>query len=210
MTVSCCKLKEHIIEHEILGFEVSGQLTETTLSIYDEGTLVLSGLDEINFIGDWVTVTQSGVSRVNIEVVNPPIQVDENLLWVYDSSRSKWLSVDRMTAISGRKGRAKNVYLRLIEGQASNLTGYRMVRDGTITAISAQTRGNETWTLKVQVNGSDVASLAMSNEMGNHDTSINVDVNEGDLVQFYAETTTFLGIKDPFVWAEIAWRNNNL
>lgn len=140
------------------------------------------------------------------------IKLDGGRAWVYDNSRGKWLSTDRLDASAGRKGRAKNSYLRLMDGQASNLTGYRLPRTATITSVSAQTRVNETWTLRIRKNGSstNLVSLVMSNEDGKHDNSINVDLDEGDQVQFFADTTALLGIRDPFVWVEIAWRNTNL
>lgn len=136
------------------------------------------------------------------------LKVVDGRLWVYDNTRSKWLSADRLTASAGRKGRAKNSYLRILDGQASNLTGYRLPRKATITAIAAQTRNNETWILRVRKNGNptDIASLAMSNVAGGHDTTVDVDLDEGDRVQLYADTTSFFGISDPFVWVEIAWR----
>jgi len=162
------KIKQHIIEHEILGIDGGGSITD--------------------------------------------IQVDGGRLWVYDSSRSKWLSSDRLTASAGRAGRAKNSYLRLHDGQTSNLTGYRLPRDATITAMMAQTRNVETWTLRVRKNGSatNVASLVLNGVDGRHVITTNVDLDEGDQVQFYADTTEILGIRDPFVWIEIAWRNTNL
>lgn len=136
--------------------------------------------------------------------------VEGGVLWVYDETRGKWLSSSRITAISGRKGRIKNGYLRLIDGQTSNLTGYRMTRSGVLTSLAVQTRTDETWTLRVRNNGIDIASLAITAADGAHNRTLNVNVEEGDLIEFYADTTAFMGIRDPFVWAEIAWRNDNL
>jgi len=140
------------------------------------------------------------------------IQVDDGRLWVYDNYRNKWLSSDRLTAIAGKNGRAKNLYLRLPSGQPSNLTGYRIPRAATITAISAQTKENETWILRIRKNDSvaNILSLALNNTNGKHDITVDVDLDEGDRIQFYADTTAFLGIRDPFAWIEIAWRNDNL
>lgn len=162
MSTGCKKIRDHIIEHEIIGLE--------------------AGIDDLKVV--------------------------DGRLWVYDNIRSKWLSADRLDASAGRKGRIKNGYLRILDGQSCNLTGYRLPRNGTITAMAAQTRDNETWILRVRKNGdpTDIASLAMNNIAGGHDTTVDVDVNEGDLIQLFAETTTFFGIKDPFVWVEIAWR----
>jgi hypothetical protein len=140
------------------------------------------------------------------------IQVDGGRLWVYDEVRDKWLSSDRLFATAGRDGRAKNLYLRLLDGQPSNLTGYRMLYGATIVAVAAQTRNNETWTLQIRKNGdpTNLYSLAISGSSGAHNKTLNIDIDEGDLVQLFAETTTFLGIKDPFVMIEIAWRNDSL
>jgi len=142
----------------------------------------------------------------------PDIQVDGGRLWVYDHERDKWLSTDRLFATAGRSGRAKNSYLRIADRQTSNLTGYRLFRSGTIVAIAAQTRNPETWTLRVRRNGNvtNVASLVMNATNGRHVTTVNVDIDEGDRLQLFAETTAVFGIRDPFVEIEIAWRNNNL
>lgn len=206
----CKRLQEHMIEHELLDLEttVSG-LTPSDLTILDDGLFIVSGVNTINF-DDEISAeydTVSGVVNISLENLN----VDEGRLWVYDSSRSKWLSSDRLSAVAGRKGRSKNAYLRVHDGQAINLTGYRVPRNATITAISAQTRGDETWTLQVRKNGdsANIASLAMINVAGAHNATVNVNLDEGDRVQFFAETTAFFGIKDPFIWVEIAWRKEN-
>lgn len=150
----------------------------------------------------------STVFRVSL----PPVVMDDGDVFIYDDIRGKWLGSHRIPVIAGRKGRAKNAYLRLIDGQASNLTGYRMPRTATIVALTAQTRDNETWILRVRKNGdpTDIASLAITNAAGGHDTAVDIDVEEGDRIQLFAETTSFFGIKDPFAWIEIAWRNENL
>jgi len=146
-----------------------------------------------------------------VAVANDHI-VDGGRLWVYDNIRGKWLSADRLFATAGRDGRAKNLYLRLIDGQPSNETGYTMLRDATIVALAAQTRNNETWILQIRKNGdsTSVYSLPISGASGAHNKTVDVDLDEGDLVQLFAETTTFLGIKDPHVIIEIAWRNDTL
>lgn len=139
-------------------------------------------------------------------------QVDGGRLWVYDEIRDKWLSSDRLFAVAGRDGRAKNLYLRIVDNHPSNLTGYRMLRQATIVAVAAQTRSIETWTLQIRKNGdpTNLYSLPISGVSGAHLNTVNVDLDEGDLVQMFAETTAFLGIKDPFVMIEIAWRNDSL
>lgn len=151
------------------------------------------------------TTTVSGIDQ-------SLLQIDNGILFVYDLSRGKWLSSFRATLGAGEKGRVKNKYLTVFDGQTSNLSGYRLARDATLTAIAIQTRESETWTLHVRKNDlpTNLASLTMTGVDGNHSSVINVNLDEGDRLHFYAETTSFFGIKDPLIWVEIAWRNDTI
>lgn len=214
MAVTSQHIKDWLVICEILGgCSGSGGGSALNLRIYDDGSLIASNVAHLNFDDGIDAVLNGGTGHIDISVPGlTGIRIDEGRAWVYDEVRDKWLSTDRLSAISGRKGRCKNAYLRLIEGQASNLTGYRLPRNATITAVSAQTRDDETWTLKIRKNDdpTDLYALAISGASGRHETSVDVDLDEGDRVQFFADTTGFFGIKDPFVWVEIAWRNDNL
>jgi hypothetical protein len=205
--IDCDKIIEEILLHEIVGFETTAG-GGGDIIVEDDDVLVASGINTLNFAEGIKAVNAGG----QIDVSLYELQVDQGLLWVYDTVRGKWLSTQRSTFGAGEKGRIRNKYLMVFDGQVSNLTGWRVVRDATITAIAAQTRNNETWTLRVRKNGdpTDIASLTMSAVDGNHSSVANVDVSEGDQIQFYAETTGFLGIKDALVWVEVAWRNTTL
>src|SRR3990167_5696924 len=92
------------------------------------------------------------------------LQIDNGILWVYDDTRGKWLSSFKSTFIAGEKGRVKNKYLVVVDGQTLNLAGFRLPRNATITALVAQTKDIETWTLHIRKNGAltNIASLIMS------------------------------------------------
>ena len=140
---------------------------------------------------------------------NADLQISGGHLYIKDGTRAdKWLSADRFIVHAARDGRAKNSYLRYIDGQPSLSTGMRIPRNATIMGIVAQTRGVETWDVRVRRNGvaTNLASLTLSGVAGNHTTSLNVDVSTGDRIQIYADTTGMIGIRDPNVWVELAWR----
>lgn len=140
---------------------------------------------------------------------NADLQISGGHLYLKDGTRgNKWLSADRLTVHAARDGRAKNTYLPYIDGQSSLTTGMRIPRNGTILGIVAQTRGTETWNVRVRKNGvaTNLASLSLSAVAGGETTTLNVDVNAGDRIQIYADTSGMLGIRDPNVWVEIAWR----
>jgi len=140
------------------------------------------------------------------------LKVSDDILWVRDSTRDKWLSSNRFNIFAARKGKTINGYLPLIDGLSSGVSSYRIIRPATIVAVAAHTKIAQTWTLRMRRNNTtiEIVSLSMVDSVGNHNTSTDVNLDEGDIVQFYANTSAFDGVKNVLVWAEIAWRNNNL
>ncbi|MBE7692440.1 hypothetical protein [Tenacibaculum finnmarkense] len=128
------------------------------------------------------------------------------ILYIYDGTRAKWLSVDRtMVGWGVNNANTTNQYLRQFNGAQSSQNGWRMIRNGTITAISAQTNINQTWTLEIRKNDGTtaIASLTITNQQGNHNNSVNIDVNEGDFIQAYCNGSS---VDYPETLIEIAWR----
>ncbi|MCD8402602.1 hypothetical protein [Tenacibaculum finnmarkense] len=128
------------------------------------------------------------------------------ILYIYDGTRAKWLSVDRtMVGWGVNNANTTNQYLRQFNGAQSSQNGWRMIRNGTITAISAQTDINQTWTLEIRKNDGTtaIASLTITNQQGNHNNSVNIDVNEGDFIQAYCNGSS---VDYPETLIEIAWR----
>lgn len=126
------------------------------------------------------------------------------IMYIYDGTRSKWLSLQHMHLAAGRNSAlATNVYMRVVNDIPSNQTGYRMLRDGTITGLAAQTNGSESWTFEVRRNGSAIASLVISAATGGQDATIDVDFSAGDELQFYVNGTA---INKPVGVVEYAWR----
>ena len=145
----------------------------------------------------------------------------DGLLYAYDGTRDKWLSVDRNLIGWGRNsdnagltdpngtinpplnnGRA---YLRQFNGAQSINSGWRMIRDGTITAITVQSNADQTYTVEIRKNDSVnmETSLTVNNNQGNQNTAINIDFDEGDFLQCYLDGNS---IDYPQVLIEIAWR----
>lgn len=128
------------------------------------------------------------------------------ILYIFDGTRNKWLSVDRTMIGWGRNSdNTTNEYLRQFNGALSSDNGWRMIRNGTITAISAQSNINQNWTLEIRKNDvtTVITSITMTGVQGNHNNTINVDINEGDFIQAYCNGVS---IDYPEVLIEIAWR----
>ena len=133
------------------------------------------------------------------------IVYSDGVLYAYDGTRSKWLSVDRTMWWAGRNGSASNLYLRGPDGLASSSTGYRVLRAGTIVGLVAQTDTLATWTFEVRRNNvvTAIASLTITALIGSQDQTINVDIAQGDEIQLYCNGTS---IDRPLGAVEIAWR----
>jgi len=135
------------------------------------------------------------------------LAVKGGILCVYDSTRSKWLSVQRMFVAFGYDGKAKDQYLRFFGGGAtSNNSGLRMARNATIVSLSGQFDTSGTGTFHIRKNdvATNIASLAVTAALGNQDTTINVDLSAGDFLQNYFEAST--SCDEPQILVEIAWR----
>lgn len=138
-------------------------------------------------------------------LVNGQIVTVAGIPYVYDGSRGKFLSIDRPHYITDRNANATKVYTRVGEGTVTSQTGLRVLRNATITGIAVQTDGVETWTFEVRKNDvvTPIASLAVVAAQGNQSAVLNVNVNQGDELQFFINGA---GIDHPVAIVELAWR----
>ncbi|MGJ8737723.1 hypothetical protein [Zobellia laminariae] len=131
---------------------------------------------------------------------------DDGILYAYDGSRTKWLSVDRTMVGWGVNNPVTTLaYMRQFNGAESNKNGWRMLRDGTITGITVQTENANTWTLEIRKNDGliPIAVLAIAATEGGQDDTMNIDFNQGDFLQAYCNG---IAVEYPETLIEIAWR----
>lgn len=131
---------------------------------------------------------------------------DDGIMYAYDDTRSKWLSIDRTMIGWGRNAIiTSSEYLRQYNGALSSDNGWRMIRDATITAITAQTNSDTSWILEIRKNDdpANILTLELTTESGKHNNLVNVDVAEGDFIQAYCNGTS---VDYPQTLIEIAWR----
>ena len=135
------------------------------------------------------------------------IAVKDGILYIYDAVRGKWLSVQREILIFGRRRRVRNQYLNFAVGNlSSNNSGYRLPRNATIVAMTAQLDNDGTCDVHVRRNdtATNIATLNITSTSGVINTSINVDVNANDFLQSYLSASS--SVEDPVFMIEIAWR----
>lgn len=136
--------------------------------------------------------------------------IQAGILYVYDSSRSKWLSIQRMFLTFGKRGKSKNQYLAFGAGDLySNNSGYRLARNATIISITGQLDKPGTCDIKLLKNDTLTAILTLPiiSSTGNQNITVNVDLNASDYLQSYVGVAApQQQVDDPIVIVEIAWR----
>lgn len=140
----------------------------------------------------------------------PFFQGSNGLLYHFDINRSKWLSVNRETMSFSIN--AKNVtgkrYMAIADKFYSNVTGKKLLRNSTITAISVQTN-NIQCTCQINLhknkNSTSIYSINLVNENSKIIENINFDLLENDFIQVSIENNS-TGINYPEILIEYCWR----
>jgi hypothetical protein len=133
----------------------------------------------------------------------------DGILYTYDATRAKWLSVQRQFVCFGRAGKTKNQYLNLAGGTPSNNAGYRLMRDACVVGISAQLDAVPANVASFQLRTNDgvsavVTETVTSPALGDHSAVENTNLSAGDFLQAFLSCIT--DCQDPQMVLEIAWR----
>jgi hypothetical protein len=155
---------------------------------------------------DRASAPSTGSAAGQLAVIN-------GILYAYDSDRSKWLSVQRMFLMFGKRGNTRDQYLSFYgSDMTSNNSGIRVPRNATIVSMSAELdaaapAGNATFYVRKNDVATNIESLqVMNGQVGAHDTSstIDTDISAGDFLQAWLDSDS--NVEDPIVMVEIAWR----
>lgn len=117
------------------------------------------------------------------------IKVPEYELYIYDSVRGKWLSPRSVTSGASRNmHNASNIYLYAEDGAATSVSPFVLPFNSTLIAMSASCREPETWTAEIRISNLAVpgASLSLMASTYSFSNTLNIDLNQGDKIQFFA------------------------
>jgi hypothetical protein len=132
----------------------------------------------------------------------------DGILYIYDGTRSKWLSVSRFMVGWGNTGNVTaTTYLNQFSSSSSLNNGWKMMRDGTITGITVQSNTAQTWTLQIRKGdfAAPITSLVITAAAGGTSILENIDVSAGDFLQAVVSASSG-NVSNPQVLIEIAWR----
>ena len=140
---------------------------------------------------------------------NPFTQTTDGLLVFYDASRSMNISITRQNISFGinHKSISSDRFLYATGSTQTYSTGYRIYRNGVVTAMSIQSSNNASATISLRKNNltTSLYDLQLNSESGKSVDNLNVLLSENDWLQVYIHNIT-LAINYPIVTLEMAWR----
>lgn len=175
-----------------------------------------------------VSTEQTGIPAVGLTPQTNPLGEDSgqlaaigDKLFMYNSDKNKWLSIEATTLEFGRLGWG-SVPREIEFGGGDVQTGAKMPFDGTIVSISYEARTvnndrniylliNDVPVLNNDVNQNlDGVFDLLTNQLTYVNNSYNVDFDEGDVVKFEVdENVASSDVIDLILVAQIKWRKDN-
>ena len=136
----------------------------------------------------------------------PRVHMVNGIQYVYDTEREKFLSVAKLYLRAGiRFPSVSNRMMRLEDGQPTSSVGDLLLRDATITGVTANCESAADWYLRIYQRGvpAEIMSLHINSALEASDLALNVDVSAGDILLFKVDG---VGIPYPRALLELAWR----
>lgn len=136
------------------------------------------------------------------------IAIIDNSLYIYDATRSKWLSSEVSVFSWGNNGATDNEYLEYATTNASN-SGAKIPVNATIVAVTIQTATSSTdnarqFTIRKNNPSVDVVHFTTATFTYNS-ILVNTDVNAGDFLQVFVNNE-FNEVNSPIVTLWLKWR----
>lgn len=147
--------------------------------------------------------------RDTVTRIGPTIKVngDGDILYYYDTKRSKYLSIYRLEYGFGIQNRniSHPRLMAMSGGVKASYAGYPIPRNSTIISISGRTTNNSNCSFQILKNGTNVGSLSFTNVKISYDNDIDIDLDSGDYIQILANPISGV-INFPEINLEISWR----
>lgn len=128
----------------------------------------------------------------------------------YDSSRSKWLSVESVTFQFGRNGNLTpaGTYLRAINGMVTSATlGYDALYNGTVVGLTIRRSTQSPASYAFVASGTDIATLAFPNLVfGVRTTTADGDFVQGDVLAARLVSDAVTPESDVQMFVRCRWR----
>jgi len=163
---------------------------------------------ESDFVGEGVLYGDGSDPQVWSTI---PIRESGGILYHYDSTRSAWLSVARMTFGAAKIGNAgANDYLKTYDSVNTNQDGDFMARAGRVVTvvISADNVPTNDGGIRLYKNGSNqLTTLYDGANSHKIDTTADVSFAAGDRLSYRYTSAGTTKANDAKIWIEVQWED---
>mgnify|MGYP000048538019 CR=1 FL=1 len=136
-----------------------------------------------------IVSTNTGIPAFKITPQSDPIgsttgqlAVIDDLLYMYDATRGKWLSVESTSLQFGKNGSGDGVFMRFGGDVRNSGSGALMPYNGTITAITIKAKtGESSKEFQLKINGDTDTSFYLSS-LEFRQTTTDIDFISGDYI----------------------------
>lgn len=139
----------------------------------------------------------------------PNLRLINGIIYFYDDTKNKWLSVAKEPFIFGIDNRnvVGDRWLATSVEVPSNIISVRMPRNGSITTVTAQTQNNSDCNFYIRRNGNvtNLYNLSLSTESGKTIEGLDVEINKDDYLQVLLSVNSG-NVDFPHFFIEINWR----
>lgn len=136
-----------------------------------------------------------------------------DLLYMYDATRSKWLSVESTALQFGRDGNINSQTLYFGGNLESGSSGPLMPYDGTVVGITANSSGGtSTKQFQVRVRNGTTTQTTISFNLSSNtytDSTTNNNFSTGDYINVRAINNGDGTVSDPGIVVWVKWRVDN-
>jgi hypothetical protein len=127
------------------------------------------------------------------------------ILYIYDSSRTKWLSMNRTNVVFGIK-RADGCFLN-VGDFTSTMSGWPAMRDGTVTGITVQASGgyaSKAFSMSINNDPTPVYSFSLAGHYHSNG-ALNIDFDANDVIKILTSSENPI-THNVIANVEICWR----
>jgi len=146
------------------------------------------------------------------DIIRPNINLVQDIYGIilfFDTTRNKMISITRENITFGinHKNITGERWLQTTSNIPTNILGYKIPRNGTITAITAQTQNIANCDFEIKKNNaiSAIYTMSLNNLSEKINDNLSIDVNFGDFIQAKLLVNSN-AVDHPLILLEIAWR----
>lgn len=196
----------------VLTILISVLFSNLLLSQVGIGTTNPTAELEIGTTSNGIPALELNAQTAPVGTVTGQLAVIGDKLYMYDATRSKWLSTEVSSLSFGRSGNQDNVNLRATGNQGNTRSGYLMPYDGTIVYATVKSNNgsgaqSKQFSIRVRNGNTTNSSTNITTSSSEHiSTNLNVDFSAGDYINGTINNDGNGNVNNASIVVYVKWR----